>query len=164
MSEVKFRFNGHEVIVDEEDYLTARKYISCVTTSRQNKPAAVRLLISDLRIYLHRFLLNAPKGVLIDHINGNPLDNRKCNLRMVTVAQNNMNSAVGINKKSGLPKGVYFRKDKKDKQFTAYLGFMGTRMHLGFFNTAKEAEDAYLKAAEFYYPEHAHHVSKDKIV
>lgn len=37
---------------------------------------------------LHRFIMNAPKGMDVDHINGNGLDNRKANLEIVTHAEN----------------------------------------------------------------------------
>lgn len=40
---------------------------------------------------LHRFLMDAPAGVLVDHLNGNPLDNRRCNLRTASSRENNRN-------------------------------------------------------------------------
>ena len=40
------------------------------------------------KIYMHRQIMNCPKGMEVDHINGNTLDNRKANLRIVTKAEN----------------------------------------------------------------------------
>ncbi len=55
---------------------------------------------------LHRLIANAKKGELVDHINGNTLDNRRCNLRVVTHSQNAMNKERNFNKKSSKYKGV----------------------------------------------------------
>lgn len=43
-------------------------------------------------IYMHRVIMNAPKGVEVDHRNGNKLDNQRCNLRLATKAQQQMNA------------------------------------------------------------------------
>ena len=43
------------------------------------------------KISMHRFLMDTPKGMVVDHINGNPLDNRRCNMRNCTKAQNQYN-------------------------------------------------------------------------
>lgn len=63
---------------------------------------------------LHRFLLGMPKtydGKQVDHINGDRSDNRRCNLRIVTNSQNQMNVGICKNNTSGAT-GVYFRKDR----------------------------------------------------
>ncbi len=46
---------------------------------------------SPQHIRLHRFILDAPDGVVVDHVNGDRLDNRRSNLRMVTPSQNSHN-------------------------------------------------------------------------
>ncbi|MBQ2348402.1 MAG: HNH endonuclease, partial [Clostridia bacterium] len=50
---------------------------------------------------LHRFLMNPTSREEVDHINHNTLDNRKSNLRIVTTAQNQMNSVVSDRNRSG---------------------------------------------------------------
>ncbi len=58
-------------------------------------------------IGLHRWVMGSPKGLQIDHINRNPLDNRKSNLRVVTCQQNSQNKGNYKNNKSGT-KNIYY--------------------------------------------------------
>lgn len=60
-------------------------------------------------IPLHRVVGNIPRGLLCDHINGNGLDNRKCNLRISDASENQCNRGAQANSQSGI-KGVFFRK------------------------------------------------------
>src|SRR3972149_6021810 len=64
------------------------------------------------RIGMHREIIKTPKGMYTDHINGNPLDNRKENLRIVTFSQNMLNRKRYKNNKSG-HKGVVWNKDRQ---------------------------------------------------
>lgn len=50
-----------------------------------------RINKKSTRIHLHRLILNCPDNCIVDHINGNGLDNRKCNLRIITQKQNALN-------------------------------------------------------------------------
>ena len=69
----------------------------------------VRTRVGTKRVSLHRFLLDAPENLQVDHINGDRLDNRRCNLRLVTFAQQMQNkkpwSATGH-------RNVYFEEHK----------------------------------------------------
>jgi hypothetical protein len=55
---------------------------------------------SKSSVLMHRFILDAEKGTLIDHLNGDKLDNRKINLRYVTRSQNSQNVKSRIGKTS----------------------------------------------------------------
>lgn len=104
-------------------------------------------------VYAHRVAWKLHYGVdapgLIDHIDRNKSNNRIDNLRVVTVAQNNLNRAPITsmqNCKSGaLPRGVFF--DKKRNWFRARISDGGERRYLGYFKTADAAAQAYRDAA-----------------
>ena len=108
---------------------------------------------------MHRLIMNPPKNMQIDHINGNGLDNRKCNLRVCTNAQNNANKPPQKNSKSGL-KGV--AKSSKNR-WVAYIGTnilregtdKPTMRIIGYFSTKEEAGRAYDAAAKERYGEYA---------
>lgn len=95
-------------------------------------------------LLLHRWLMNAPKGLQVDHINHDTLDNRRSNLRIVTHAQNrqNLKGAQRDNKSSGI-RGVSWH--KRNKKWQAKIKLKGKQQHLGYFDDVYEAS---LVAAE----------------
>ena len=99
-------------------------------------------------IMLHRFLLNALDDKrIIDHINGNPLDNRKSNLRFITQTQNCWNATpIGCGK-SGR-RGVYWT--NKTQKWNVGITCNGVKHYLGAFNALNEAI-AVREAAEIRY-------------
>lgn len=81
---------------------------------------------------LHRYIMKPPAGMVVDHINGNTLDNRRANLRIVTQAENAMN----IHKRSKCPSGyraVYFAKNIEKCWRLRFRGTFLRRMHVGYF-------------------------------
>ena len=95
---------------------------------------------------LHRFIMNCPKDMVVDHINMNPLDNRKCNLRICTMQQNNFNKKEQTNNTSGRV-GVTW--DKQTNKWLAQIQVDGKNIKLGRFKNKEEAirarEEAELK-------------------
>lgn len=98
------------------------------------------------QVYLHREIMKPPSGVFVDHINGNPLDNRRNNLRLASRSENNSNRRKTKNTTSSIYKGVSF--NKKIKKWTAYISFNKKHEHLGCFNCETAAALAYDKRAK----------------
>jgi len=99
---------------------------------------------------LHREIMNAKFGEIIDHINGNILDNRKVNLRFCTHAENMFNKKIYKNNKCGY-KGVHYDKGS----FRVIIYFNRKRINVGNYATALEAAEAYNKHALLYHGEFA---------
>lgn len=88
----------------------------------------------------------------IDHINGNPSDNRRCNLREATPSQNGGNRKISKNNKSGY-KGVYWH--KRAKKWSTHIRYQGNTIHIGNFDTKEEAAKEHNKTALKYFGEYA---------
>ena len=99
-------------------------------------------------LQLHRLIMNTPKGMHTDHINGDTLDNRKENLRVATREENGRNRGKARTNTSGF-KGVVYVKKKKDminelsKPWQAQVKHNGKYIYLGMFATPEEAGKAY---------------------
>ena len=87
-----------------------------------------------------------------DHINGNSLDNRKCNLRSATVSQNAKNRAKSRNSKSRF-KGVSW--SRRDSKWAAEIQVDKRRIWLGYFSDELEAAKSYDCAARQYHGDFA---------
>lgn len=100
---------------------------------------------------LHRFILDLPQGrePVVDHINGNPLDNRKANLRICSQKENSWNRKKSKSNKTGF-KGVTHHRNL----FRASIGSVG-KTYLGLYECIEDAAMAYDKAAVEKYGEFA---------
>ena len=112
-----------------------------------------------VRHNLHRFLMNCVKGdgKIVDHINKNTLDNRKCNLRFATHSENQRNSKVDCRNELGVA-GV--RKHKQCDRYQARITVNGKEKYLGLFKTLDEAIHARKKAEIKYFGEYRNKTSK----
>ena len=97
--------------------------------------------------------MNAPKGMDVDHINHNRLDNRKCNLRVCTHQQNMQNRAKG----GGMSKykGVVFDKRPLNKPWISQITTNHKHHKLGYFKTELEAAKQYNCAARILFGQFA---------
>ena len=146
---------GKETIVDWCDYenLSERKWTAWRVGTRWYAVRSIkRSSLPDDRMLelMHRVIMGNPAGLVIDHINGNGLDNRRSNLRIATYSQNIANSHKPVRSKSGF-KGVH----KFRKAWIASIRKDGVQRHLGVFDNPRDAARAFDEAALFLHGEFA---------
>jgi hypothetical protein len=98
----------------------------------------------SITIRMHRLIAKTPDGMETDHINGNRLDNRRVNLRNVSVNQNHWNSSKTSRNKSGY-KGVYW--SDYHKAWRAEIACRGKKEFIGLFPDPLSGAKAYNAAA-----------------
>ena len=145
---------GFCAIVDDEDFERVSSYKWFATTAGQNRGVYARRMrrvsegVSTKWIHMHRFILGEKKGCVVDHINRDGLDNRKCNLRFCTPSQNNMNTRLPTTNTSGY-RGIFW--EKNCKKWEANLRVDNKSIYGGVFKTAEEAARAYDEIAKKYH-------------
>ena len=137
---------GMKALVSPEDYEELSQYTWHIA-NRYASRVLPRNGTDQRHIYMHREIIGAPDGIDVDHKNGNPLDNRRSNLRLCSVSQNIANSGPRPSV-SGL-KGVNFF--KRDNNWQAQITVNYKKIHLGYFSTPEAAAAAYDQAALKYF-------------
>ena len=112
-----------------------------------------------IRYKLHRLVWiyhngDVPNGMIVDHVDGNSINNRIENLRLATPSENNRNSKISSKNTSGV-KGVYWY--KRDKKWKAQIMVDHKFIHLGYYNTIEEAEAAIIIARNNLHGDFARH-------
>lgn len=102
-------------------------------------------------IKMHRYIMNAPTGMVVDHKNGDGLDNRRSNLRICTQGKNSLNRRKNKNGKQSQYKGVWINGNK----WAATLRVSGKNHYIGKFLTERDAALAYNDMAIKYFGEFA---------
>jgi len=135
--ELKLTNSDKVAIVDRCDFKRLEKYAWRITNygyvvTGNPKRGTFR--------FLHHLVVGRTLGLDADHRDRNKLNNRRNNLRIATRSQNEANKGLRRDSTTKL-KGVSFF--KRDGTFRAQIGFDGRKMHIGYFDTPKQAAIAY---------------------
>lgn len=140
-------------IIDDEDFERINQFKWHVIQKRRGgkfyAERSFRLNGKRKNVYLHREILQTNE--MVDHINGNPLDNRKENLRICNNSENHQN----IPKRKGSYTSKYKGVTKRKNGWEANISFNNKLKYLGKFKTELEAAIAYNNAAIQYHGEFA---------
>ena len=155
---------GKQTIVDDEDYerLMAHSWAWVPATgSRSSVGYAVRKgnkkRGEPRTIQMHREILHAPQGIMVDHINLNSLDNRKENLRCATVQENGFNRPKPCMDCTSIYKGVLARENNPIKNgWNARIKFNGRHVELGRYWNEEQAAAAYNFASRLFFGRYRH--------
>lgn len=140
-------FNGKTFTVSKEDYEKIRPHKWLVYDS-----GYVKARISKKCVYLHRFLMDCPKGMTVDHINHDKSDNRRDNLRICTQRENSLNRDC---------EGVRF--DKRRGTWQAYVYTETGFKSLGSFKNKEDAVVARRNGEKLYYKEFSYDCKNQEI-
>ena len=155
MKEIKLN-KGKVSLVDDADYDYLNQF-KWKANNFNGKFYAVRTFMiskgNQSIVLMHRDIMKPNKGFVIDHVDGDTLNNLKDNLRICTHGENLRNQKINKNNKSGF-KGVYFCKQRN--KFRAEIKKDRQKYFLGLFIDPKDAASAYNKAAIKFHGEFAH--------
>lgn len=132
----------NELLCDADDWARLKDYC----WSEFNGYARARNPLDGQNVLFHKLVI---KSTLVDHINGNGLDNRKCNLRAASKSQNAMNQKMRIDNTSGY-KGI---RPLPSGNYTARITVNGKKVYLGTFKDIRNAIAAREQAEIEYFGE-----------
>jgi hypothetical protein len=143
---------GKYAIVDNVDYEWINQYKWCASYSRGYWRAerGFRENGKQHHIEMHRFIMSPPKDMVVDHKDHNRFNNQRSNLRIATRSENQRNS---LPQKGHKYKGPHLTKQKG--RWASSISVNRKGVHLGRFNSKKEAAIAYDNAAKQYFGEFA---------
>lgn len=153
---IGFTLKGEPFYFDKDDY----EKIKNICWYKDTVTGYIRGTIGGIRkkTSLHRIVMNVGKNELVDHINHDLSDNRKCNLRICNRSENKKNSVTREDNSSGFP-GVYF--DKVRNKWEVQITSFGKRCFLGRFDSKEEAIKIKEKAENQLFGEYSYSNSID---
>ncbi|WVS23937.1 hypothetical protein QkW1_14 [Ralstonia phage QkW1] len=147
---------GEIIIVDAEDFALLGELPWHITRGGYARRSIPHPRLRGRQVWqqIHRAIMGLAYGDprQVDHINGNKLDNRRCNLRVCTKAENVRNRGAQANNVTGL-KGVCLHRGK----WKAQISHRGRRRDLGYFASPQLAHEFYCLAADLLHGEFARH-------
>lgn len=144
---------------DLDDYDLIKKYVW-----HADKRGYARGGDYNNRVKMHRLVLGVEnainKRIIVDHINGDPTDNRKSNLRLCTNEENSHNRCIHKNNSSGITGVSWINREQK---WIATIGINGKLKFLGYFNNKEDAKKCRQEAEDKYYGEFSYKNSRIKV-
>ncbi|MBS4956556.1 MAG: HNH endonuclease [Clostridium sp.] len=148
-----------KVKIDKEDLEKCSKLTWHYAKNKDSKYIQSR--IKDKMVKLHRFVMDInDKNLVVDHINRNPLDNRKSNLRICSYKENSFNKSIRVDNTSGIV-GVDFH--KINKKWRAKIKYNNITIHLGYFEDINEASINRRVAEEILFGEYSPNGKLDNV-
>jgi hypothetical protein len=158
--------HGLFAVIDSADAALVREYswhLKTQTARPEHIYAQTSMRLPGGRkksVLLHRMLMDARQGEVVDHVNGDTLDCRRKNLRLATARGNSTNVTSSKNQKLGGYKGVSWNKNAGKWEAGICAGEVKAngkrrRIYLGLFESEREAAGAYDSAARHAYGEFA---------
>lgn len=138
-----------EFLIDEDDFNKLKGYTFYAWTTKRHHGIYINCYSPDDRKNskrLHRVIMGEPKGMIVDHINRNPLDNRKENLRITTSLVNNQNARKRKDGITSQYKGVH----KVGNKWKAQIQVNKKKISLGTYTAEYYAARAYNDAIDHY--------------
>ena len=155
---IGYTSKGDKFYFDHQDYDLVSRYSWCkdkdgyLTAGSGHDGTAKRL---------HSLIMGKPeKGYVIDHINHNPKDNRRCNLRIVPFFVNCINTGIRATNKSGIT-GICWEKSRN--KWRVMIGYMNQNIFIGRYNSLDDAIEARKNAEKKYFGEYAYDVSSEMV-
>jgi len=148
---VEFAVRGGIIKIDKLDFVNIVK--SSVYVDSRGYPTMLNPKKRGTHISLHKLIMDGGDGLMVDHIDRDPCNNRRKNLRYVTRSQNAMNSKCRSDSKSGI-RGVSLR-GGKTKRWIASIHANGETHYLGSFSSLSDAKIARKGGEERYFGEYA---------
>ena len=153
--------NNYSTIVEDEDYrafnLWDYKWYPNISKSGTVYARAKK---NGKQVFLHRLIMgleNAPRSDMVDHIDGNGLNNSRTNLRITDNSGNQHNRRKSLSAKyTSTYKGVKLCSNNKTNPWEAGINLSGKRKYLGCYRTQEEAALSYNKAAIEYFGDMAY--------
>ncbi|UUT18437.1 AP2 domain-containing protein [Bacillus velezensis] len=153
MSREIVALGGHLFFVDEDDFAMMSKYRWFKDSKGYAIANTPRIKGKKTTVKMHRLITGAKIGEVVDHINGDPADNRKINLRITTQSQNTKNVTTRRRNNASGYKGVSW--DRKKKKWMAKITVNYRAIYLGRHESKVDAAKAYNEAAIKYFGEFA---------
>ena len=136
---------GEPFYIDLEDFDKVKDICWYVNTQ-----GYIAGLYNNKIVLIHRFILNAPDDLLVDHRNHDTTNNRRYNLRIATRTQNNTNVKLRTDNSSGVA-GVNW--NKESNQWVVRISVNKKRIYLGRYNSFEDAVKVRKQAEEKYFGE-----------